>query len=279
MSLTALWCDRFVRLDPLEGAALDGQNQAPEAPPVRLAAARGAAASFQLLVGPVRGGREALVGPGGLASPSGARIAASQFDVFVEWYHAIDGKWWPDALVPQDSSGGIHHQTHPVQALRKRGGQVLCVGTIQALVGFQRHRYGLRALVETLENIPFNGVLLLVRKFEAGVAHHLDAVVLVRIMRSRDHHAGGERAGTRYIGDARSGDQAGKPRLHAPFGKPSRNVLRQPFARLARVHSDDDFRIQVMAADPTCQCDAHRVRSGRVQRRLSGHTSNSIRAK
>jgi len=106
MSLTVLWCDEFVRLDPFEGAALDGENQAPEAPPVRLAAARNSAVSFQLLVGPVKGGREALVGPGGLSGPAGARIPASQFDVFVEWYHSIDGKWWPDALVPQDFSGG-----------------------------------------------------------------------------------------------------------------------------------------------------------------------------
>jgi hypothetical protein len=106
MSLTVLWCDEFVRPDPLEGAALDGENQAPDAPPVRLAAARGAAVSFQLLVGPVKGGREALAGPGGLSGPGGARIPASQFDVFVEWYHRIDGKWWPDALVPQDLTGG-----------------------------------------------------------------------------------------------------------------------------------------------------------------------------
>ncbi|HOX08614.1 MAG TPA: DUF4091 domain-containing protein [Planctomycetota bacterium] len=106
MSLTVLWCDEFVRLDPCEGAALDGENQAPEAPPVLLTAARGGAVSFQLLVGPLGSGREALVGPGGLSGPDGARIAASQFDVFVEWYHRIDEKWWPDALVPQDLCGG-----------------------------------------------------------------------------------------------------------------------------------------------------------------------------
>jgi hypothetical protein len=106
MSLTVLWCDEFVRLDPLEGAALDGENQAPDAPPVRLVAARGAAVSFQLLVGPLKGGREALVGPGGLSGPGEARIPSTQFDVFVEWYHRIDEKWWPDALVPQDLSGG-----------------------------------------------------------------------------------------------------------------------------------------------------------------------------
>lgn len=116
MSLTVLWCDEFFRLDPFEGAALDGEKQAPDAPPVRVSAVRGAVASFQLLVGPVGAGREALVGPGGLTGPSEARIASTQYDVFVEWYHQLEGKWFPDALVPQDLVGGS------TPALRKQMG-------------------------------------------------------------------------------------------------------------------------------------------------------------
>jgi hypothetical protein len=106
MSLTVLWCDEFFTLDPFDGAALDDPAQAPDAPPVRLAAARGAAVAFQLLVGPVKAGREALVGPGSLAGPGGSRIGPTQYDVFVEWYHAIKDKWWPDALAPQNLTGG-----------------------------------------------------------------------------------------------------------------------------------------------------------------------------
>ena len=117
MSLTVLWCDEFVRLDPLQGAALDdGEDQTAQAPPVRLVAARGAPASFQLLVGPVKSGRQALVACGPLSGPGGARLAPAQGDVFVEWYHRIDGQWWPDALVPQELAGGS------TPALRKQMG-------------------------------------------------------------------------------------------------------------------------------------------------------------
>jgi hypothetical protein len=106
MSLTVLWCDEFVRLDPLEGAALDGENQAPEGSPVRLGALRNSAASFQLLAGPVRPGEAVAVRAGALRGAGGARISAAQCDLFVEWYHRIDGQWRPDALVPQELSGG-----------------------------------------------------------------------------------------------------------------------------------------------------------------------------
>jgi len=106
MSLTVLWCDDLVRLDPSEGAAIDGENQAPEAPPVRLVAGRAQHVSFQLLVGPVQRGRTISVSAGALSGPGRARLGPGQFDVFVEWYHRIGGKWYPDALVPQEVSGG-----------------------------------------------------------------------------------------------------------------------------------------------------------------------------
>ncbi|MHC4915687.1 MAG: hypothetical protein ACYTGB_09360 [Planctomycetota bacterium] len=106
MSLTVLWCDEWVRLDPLEGAAIDRENQAPEGPPVRLTGGRNAAVSFQLLIGPVKRNAAVTVRPGRLKGPGGAGIGPRAFDVYVEWYHRIDGKWYPDALVPQEVTGG-----------------------------------------------------------------------------------------------------------------------------------------------------------------------------
>ncbi len=106
MSLIVLWCDEFVRLDPFEGAAIDGENQAPEAPPVRLVSGRNQVASFQLLVGPLKKNATLTVSPGKLSGPAGASLGRADFDVFVEWYHDIKGKWYPDALVPQKVTGG-----------------------------------------------------------------------------------------------------------------------------------------------------------------------------
>ena len=74
MSLTVLWCDDWVRLDPFEGAAIDGDNQAPEAPPVRLLTGRNMAASFQLLVGPLKRNTAVTVSPGKLSGPGHPQI-------------------------------------------------------------------------------------------------------------------------------------------------------------------------------------------------------------
>jgi len=116
MSLTVLWCDDWVRLDPFEGEAMDGEDQAPEAPPVRLATGRNMAASFQLLVGPLKKNTGVSVTPGKLSGPGRTSLGKRDFDVYVEWYHRIKDKWYPDALVPQEVVGGS------TSAFRKNAG-------------------------------------------------------------------------------------------------------------------------------------------------------------
>jgi hypothetical protein len=106
MSLTVLWCDDWVRLDPFEGAAIDGEDQAPEAPPVRLLSGRNMAVSFQLLVGPLKKNTTVTVNPGKLSGPGRAALGARDFDVYAEWYHRVNGSWYPDAMVPQEVVGG-----------------------------------------------------------------------------------------------------------------------------------------------------------------------------
>ncbi len=106
MALKVRWCDDLVRLDPFDAAAIDGDGQEGLLPPVRLRAARNGAVSFQLSVGPL--GKTAAVSlkPGTLRGPGGSKIGAMAFDVFAEWYHRIGERWYPDALVPQEVSGG-----------------------------------------------------------------------------------------------------------------------------------------------------------------------------
>ena len=110
---------------------------------------------------------------------------------------------------------------------------------VQSRVGCQRDRRGLHAGLQKREDLPLDGLFLLVRKFVAGVAEDLDAVVPVRIVRGRDHHAGREhpvhrpdahddagrsrvdggsgheRAGAGEVGDAGSGGDSGESRARA----------------------------------------------------------------
>ena len=106
MSITVLWTDDLVRLDPFQGAAIDGEKQAPEAPPVRLTSGRNQFASFKLLVGPLKKNTTVTVSPGKLSGPGRTSLGRPDFDVFVEWYHKLGKKWYPDALVPQNVTGG-----------------------------------------------------------------------------------------------------------------------------------------------------------------------------
>ena len=47
------------------------------------------------------------------------------------------------------------------------------------------------------EDVALQYVFLLVGQLESGMIDDLDAVVLIRIVRSRNHDAGGERPGSR----------------------------------------------------------------------------------
>jgi len=106
MGLTVVWCDEWVRLDPRDGRALDDDGGAPAQPPIRLAAVRNEYVSCQLLVGPVKARETVAVSGQSLTGPDTARLAPSVWEPFLEWYHEIDGTWYPDALLPQAVTGG-----------------------------------------------------------------------------------------------------------------------------------------------------------------------------
>lgn len=120
MSLRVVWCDDFVRLDPQNALAMDNDGEQALLPPVRISGLRGAFASFQLSVGPVAAGQTVKVQGGSLKGKGKAAIAASQYDVFVEWYVPADGKWYPDACVPQNVSGGSTPSFRKLNAVEKQ---------------------------------------------------------------------------------------------------------------------------------------------------------------
>jgi hypothetical protein len=106
MGSNVTWCDGLVRLSPVDGAVLDGDGESAQTPPVRLRAMRNGFGAAQLAVGPLEKGAVVTVDGGALAGPDGASLRAAQWDVFVAWYVQVDGKWLPDALVPQAVTGG-----------------------------------------------------------------------------------------------------------------------------------------------------------------------------
>ncbi len=104
MSLTVVWGDDFVRLDPVKRTLLDQGR--PETPPVRVRSGRNMHASFQLSVGPLAGNETARVRAGTLKTGGKSSIPSSQFDVYVEWFREVDGAWYPEICVPQRLTGG-----------------------------------------------------------------------------------------------------------------------------------------------------------------------------
>ncbi|MCX7590779.1 MAG: hypothetical protein N2255_04040 [Kiritimatiellae bacterium] len=104
--MNVVWCDDFVRLDPLTGGVLDGDGQHPRRPSAAMSCARNEFASFQLLVGPISRSQTVRVIPGILKGPGRSMLPPEQLDVYVEWYTRCDNKWYPEVLVPQQVTGG-----------------------------------------------------------------------------------------------------------------------------------------------------------------------------
>jgi hypothetical protein len=131
---------------------------------------------------------------------------------------------------------------HAVEAHRGSPQQVLEVLPVQVLIHAICAGAGATPRSSS-RKISCSMGALRVRQFEAAVGENLDAVVLVRIVRGRDHHAGHERPGARQVGDARSGDHAGIAHARAAGWPAAGHQFRDPRAALARVGADQDLRV------------------------------------
>src|SRR5579871_403380 len=106
----------------------------------------------------------------------------------------------------------------------------------------------------------------------------LNAVVLIRIVRRRDHHARAERPFARDERESWRGDQSREARAHAAFGQASRDLLRDPSAGFAGVHTNHHFAVQIVGDDPARQRHAGRESGRPVQRELSRNPPHAVGA-
>ncbi len=116
-----LWCDEWMRLDPIRREVLDGDQQTPFPLPVKREGIRNAFVSFQLSVGPIGRNGNVRVVPAPLRHESGASLSADNMDVYVQWYHNLQGKWYPEICVPQDVTDGATERLRRLNRLPANG--------------------------------------------------------------------------------------------------------------------------------------------------------------
>src|ERR1700686_2319026 len=116
---------------------------------------------------------------------------------------------------------------------------------VQTLIYDQRLGIGRGPRLQPAEDLFLECVFLFIGKLETGMIDDLDAVVAVRIVRSGDHNARREWPGLGHVRQTRSRDQTCETRLDSTTFQTSRHVLRDPRSALARIHTDDHFRIEV----------------------------------
>src|SRR6266550_1446756 len=90
-------------------------------------------------------------------------------------------------------------------------GQAGCrsIAAIESLVHGEFRRNGLDTGFKSAEDLLLDGLLFPVGKLIAAVAENLEAVILVRIVRGRDHHSSDEGIGVSKERDSWSGHDAG----------------------------------------------------------------------
>jgi len=135
----------------------------------------------------------------------------------------------------------IEHDFHAIEASGESGEEVLKIPRIQPCFDFHHPPGGFDALGEQPENDLLNLQFFAVRQLVAGVASDLDAVVLKRIVRGRNHHARHKRIILGEVGDAGRGDDASKASPHAFPRQAACHLFRDPGSRFTGIHTDDHF--------------------------------------
>src|SRR5580704_14605773 len=93
---------------------------------------------------------------------------------------------------------------------RNCGKQIVDITAIQSLVHGEFRRSRVDAGFEQTKDLLLDGVLFAIGKLIATMAENLDTVVLVRIMRGRDHYSSDEGIGVGQERHARGGHHAGE---------------------------------------------------------------------
>lgn len=116
MNYSVVWCDEFIRIEPMDGLVLDDKEQSPKNLPVTLRSVGNQFVSFQLVIGPIAQNQAVKFIPADLKNQKKTLLSRKLFDVYIEWYQQYNGKWYPEVLLPQELVGGSN------PALRKKNG-------------------------------------------------------------------------------------------------------------------------------------------------------------
>ncbi len=127
-----------------------------------------------------------------------------------------------------------------------------------------------------VKNLVFHGQFHRVGQLEAVRAEELDAVVLPRIVRCRDHHARMETMRAREKRDRRRGDNARAFNLCAGFAQACGQRGRDPRAGLARVAAEKHFGFRCGFAQRVGQRQSDAVNGCGVERSLARDGANAV---
>jgi len=129
-----------------------------------------------------------------------------------------------------------------------------------------------------LQDVGFERFLDGIGEFHARVREELYSVVVIRIVRRGDDHAGlkiilaDETRHARRRYDARASNRGAA--MNKAGGKERANV----WPGFARVHADERVGFRVFAAQESADGAADRVKGGVVERKSSGNAADPIRS-
>ena len=135
------------------------------------------------------------------------------------------------------------------------------------------------------KDVPLDFQLVRIRQLVAARRENLDAVVAVRIVRSRDHHPRREVSRGGEIGHSGSGNNSRRNGLDSGLLQSGCHGFPNPAAGLPRVFTDHHSRADApppggaLRTEILPQTSSGKKNSGGVQGRLSGHSANAVGAK
>ncbi|MCY1535435.1 hypothetical protein D9M68_708410 [compost metagenome] len=146
--------------------------------------------------------------------------------------------------VVRGAVGGVHYDRHPIQVLLVREGALAELDVTALRVGHAAGAaQGFRAdAAQRLVQRGLDRRLDIVGQLHALCREELDAVVMVRVMRSADDDTGHETQGPRQIGHRRRRDRAGQQHIDARGRQAGFQGGFQHIAGDPRVLADHDLR-------------------------------------
>ena len=138
---------------------------------------------------------------------------------------------------------------------------------------------GRERFLKTAKDFCLNLHLRGVGQLVAIAAEYLDPVVLPGVVRGGNHDPGGELMLARQVGHARRGDHPGVQHLRAPAAQSCGDHSRDPGAGFPGIRAQQHLGLGAKSLQRGCQRDSHGENSGRVQRRLAGDRTNTVRSK